>query len=155
MKVVFEGPVHRTGKRPATQHNRTGKDWTSGCGCVNPSVLRLPVATLRPKGATGKKPVATGLSWLWIRYHSKPTSPLSLSPNVSISTAAVWSLCSNGKNSCWSTKLCCHSCLISHPSSPCQALLPSPSRHPSSALRPQFRLSSKYPQLLPPTHASS
>jgi hypothetical protein len=63
--LVFKGPVHRTGKRPATQHNWTRKDWTSGCGCINPSVFRLPVATFMPKG-TGKRPVATSGNWSFL-----------------------------------------------------------------------------------------
>jgi len=42
--IVFTGPVLWTSKSLATQHNPIGRDWTSGCGCINLSMCWLPVA---------------------------------------------------------------------------------------------------------------
>ena len=55
--IVFTGPVLWTSKRLATQHNPTGRDWTSSCDCINLSMCQLPVATFKSKETTGKRPV--------------------------------------------------------------------------------------------------
>jgi hypothetical protein len=61
---VFAGPVLWTAKRPATAHNRTARDRTSGCSCVDFKTLRLPVAAFSGNHKTDEdrlQSVATGL----------------------------------------------------------------------------------------------
>jgi hypothetical protein len=60
---VFAGPVLWTAKRPATTHNQTAKDWTSGCGCIDFENFRLPVAAFSGNHTTDEdrlQSVATG-----------------------------------------------------------------------------------------------
>ena len=52
-------------KKTEIKLNPTEKDRTTGCGCTNSEIFRLPVATFVEKSKTEKnrsRPVATGLS---------------------------------------------------------------------------------------------
>ena len=71
--LVFTGPVARTGKRPATQPNRTAKDRTCGCGCASFVSFRLPVALISNLLKTDERPVAIGCnrSFVYI-FHGLP-----------------------------------------------------------------------------------
>ena len=44
LTLVFAGPVRRTGKKTEIGLNPTAKDRTTGCGCTNSEIFRLPVA---------------------------------------------------------------------------------------------------------------
>ena len=63
---MFAGPVCWTGKKKTKiELNPTAKDQTTGCGCTNSEIFRLPVATFVEKSKNRKsrsRPVATGLS---------------------------------------------------------------------------------------------
>ena len=52
--LVFAGPVRWTGKKTEIELNPTAKDRTTGCGCTNSEIFRLPVATFVKKSKTEK-----------------------------------------------------------------------------------------------------
>ncbi len=75
--VVFTGPVLWTSKRPATQHNPTGRDWTSSCSCLNLRMCQLPVATgllvwWLSRQYPNKSPVirSTSCNWILLTFSS-------------------------------------------------------------------------------------
>ena len=43
--IVFAGPVCWTKKMTKSELNPTAKYWTTGCGCPNFEIFRLPVVT--------------------------------------------------------------------------------------------------------------
>ena len=56
-EVVFAGPVRWTEKKTEIELNPTAKDRTTGCGCTNSEIFRLPVAMFVEKLKNRRKPV--------------------------------------------------------------------------------------------------